>query len=230
MKTKLCILFICFVYSCGIKQPRLKKAHVPKISQEVDILIEKLKIADLKSISVDRNIRGMLDYSRKEAETIIRLSLQSDTTAQLPKRILDENKILTEPERQKLIEEIRLFKKSRIRVLNYYDYETKYCNDNMTLQKWTLKEKYNEKLLEYKEYFWNKYDRKRKIQYSQFCKVIRRVGSPEKLEISSLNYDEDLSIKIDGKPIKIISNRIYLPTPIGDEIRDSFAATRMNCD
>ena len=186
--------FIIGLNSCAVPPPQLKAAHLPNIRDKVKSIIKQLELADLQTISINGNIRKSSEFSREEILGLL--------AGEKIFRVQDSLKLLKKEGQKALINEVSNFKETRISSFKYYNYETKFCNENITLQIWRLKEGISKEIIEYKEYYWVK--REKKINYHQSYQVITKKNSPKKLEIFNTDTEESLSIKIDGKKVQIL--------------------------
>jgi len=222
MKLIRCSILLFVVMSCSTN--KLKKIHTPKIRMEVDMIINQLKATDLRLISIDKKKREMLDFSTEESEELVKSFLASES-GKLGE-LWNYRNLSTESERLELIHELSAFRKAHLTILKYYEYETKYCDENTIMQKWTLKDEHEKNLLEYKEYIIKV--KKNKLFYTKSYKVITRKGSPRKLEIFFDNWNK--SIRIDGKGVNISGSQGYEHSVFGIELDQSFMQIIKNCN
>lgn len=198
LSTFLILFILLSLNTCTKKAPQLSNPHVPKIRDEINTIIKQLQSADLNTISINGNIKGIFDYKGGKQHAYN----ESLFKGQKIKRVRDTSELLTTKELNELIDKISQFKIAHISTLKCHDYETKYCNENIALKKWTIKGECEKDLIECREYIWRKVEKR--IYYNQSYKIITRKNSPNKLEIFEPNLDENLSIKLDDLEIKIL--------------------------
>lgn len=208
MKRILIWIIVIFFTSCNdYRLPLEKRAYPPEKAIKLGGVLNSLKSADLKYISINDNveIRELsLDEQRKQIEA----ALNGETISEVSYlKIHDQNLLLDEIERTKMVKEIEEFYQvSNLKIFKYHKYTSYYCNESIKVEKWTVKDKYArvKDLNQIVIYSWIK--KKERFNYYQSYIKITKKGNPQTLEIFENDPHVLTNFKLNGKSVKILEN------------------------